>query len=166
MRPLLHDNGLGPEICGQPRHRENFFYRNPYVDAQGKPLPDARAPTCWTYDPSVEGRFKLYVASMQDLLHPPQRQPKITRFDLDVPLVAGLRLVENGKETQLAGLTIVVPKGSSSARLAISGTSSSSTTWSTCACIRRCCSRNSRPASGPRTVRLCSPTCRRLRGNC
>ena len=115
--PMLHDNGLGPEICGQPRHRENFFYRNPYVDAQGKPLPDARAPTCWTYDPSVEGRFKLYVASMQDLLHPPQRQPKITRFDLDVPLVAGLRLLENGKETQLAGLTIVVPKGSSSARL-------------------------------------------------
>jgi hypothetical protein len=113
----MHDNALGPEICGQPRHRENYFYRNSYVDARGKPLPTAQAPACWTYDPSVEGRFKLYVASMQALLHPAQRPPKITHFDVDVPLSAGLRLVEGGKERQLAGLSIMVPAGSSSARL-------------------------------------------------
>jgi hypothetical protein len=115
--PFLHDNSLGPEICGQPQHRENFFYRNSYVDAQGKPLADARAPACWTYDPSVEGRFKLYIASMQALLHPAQRPSKITHFDVDVPLVAGLRMVEGGKERQLAGLSMIIPAGSSSARL-------------------------------------------------
>jgi hypothetical protein len=115
--PFLHNNAMGPEICGQPSDRANFFYRNSYADAQGKPVADTDAPACWAYDPSVDGRFKLYVASMQALLTPAQRRPKITRFDLDVPLVAGLRLVEDGKEKQIAGLTIVVPAGSSAARL-------------------------------------------------
>src|SRR3546814_15505438 len=54
---------------------------------------------------------------MQALLKPDQRTSKITRFDVDVPLAAGLRTVVDGKEKQIAGLTIVVPKGSSSARL-------------------------------------------------
>lgn len=115
--PFMHNNALGPEICGQPRDRDNFFYRNSHVDAQGKPLPDAKAPVCWTYDPSVDGRFKLYVTSMQALLNPAQRAPKITRFDLDVPLMAGLRVVEDGQEKQIAGLRIVVPKGGSAGRL-------------------------------------------------
>lgn len=110
--PFMHDNSVGPEICGQPAHRENFFYRDPYVVAPGQ-----AAPRCRAYDPSVEGRFSLYVASMQELLHPAQRIPKVTRFDVDVPLVAGLRTVADGKEKQVAGLTIVVPKGTSSARL-------------------------------------------------
>src|SRR3546814_9678950 len=54
---------------------------------------------------------------LQALLNPDQRTSKITRFDVDVPLAAGLRTVVDGKEKQIAGLTIVVPKGSSSARL-------------------------------------------------
>src|SRR3546814_13307992 len=54
---------------------------------------------------------------MQALLNPDQRTSKITRFDVDVPLAAGLRTVVDGKEKQIAGLTIVVPKGSYSARL-------------------------------------------------
>lgn len=115
--PFMHNNAIGPEICGQPAHRENYFYRNPYADQKGRQPLTTNAPQCWTYDPGVDGRFKLYVASMQDLLHPAQRIPKITRFDVDVPLVAGLRMVADGKEKQVAGLTIVVPKGSSSARL-------------------------------------------------
>jgi mono/diheme cytochrome c family protein len=115
--PFMHNNAIGPEICGKPRNRENDFYRNPYTDANGKPLPLADAPTCLAYDPGVDGRFELYVDSMKALLHPDQRTPKITRFDVDVPLAAGLRTVVDGKEKQIAGLTIVVPKGSSSARL-------------------------------------------------
>src|SRR3546814_481780 len=103
--------------CGKPRNKENDFYRNSYADADGKPLPAADAPACVAYDPGVDGRFELYVASMQALLNPDQRTSKITRFDVDVPLAAGLRTVVDGKEKQIAGLTIVVPKGSSSARL-------------------------------------------------
>ena len=115
--PFAHNNAIGPEICGNPVNRENDFYRNAYVDAQGKPLAAGNAPTCRAYDPGVDGRFELYVDSMRALLHPSQRVPKITRFDVDVPLAAGLRMVSDGKEKQIAGLTIVVPKGSSSARL-------------------------------------------------
>ncbi|HEY9541324.1 MAG TPA: hypothetical protein VIR05_06780 [Luteimonas sp.] len=115
--PFMHNNAVGPEICGKPHNKENDFYRNSYADADGKPLPAADAPACVAYDPGVDGRFELYVASMQALLNPDQRTSKITRFDVDVPLAAGLRTVVDGKEKQIAGLTIVVPKGSSSARL-------------------------------------------------
>jgi hypothetical protein len=116
--PFLHNNALGPELCGQPQNRANFFYRSSYVDPVTKQtLPADKAPACWAYDPSVEGRFKLYVASMEELLNPARRLPKITRFDADVPLGMGLRVVEDGKEKQVAGLTIVVPKGASAAAL-------------------------------------------------
>ena len=116
--PFMHNNALGPEICGQPKNRDNFFYRSTYVDpATKQPLPADKAPACWAYDPSVDGRFKLYVASMEDLLNPAKRLPKITRFDADVPIGMGLRVVEDGKEKQVVGLTIVVPKGASSAAL-------------------------------------------------
>src|SRR5215510_7738330 len=30
--PVTHNNALGPEICGQPKNRDNFFYRSTYVD--------------------------------------------------------------------------------------------------------------------------------------
>ena len=116
--PFLHNNALGPEICGQPKNRENFFYRSSYVDPATKQLlPADKAPACWAYDPSVDGRFKLYVASMEELLNPAQRLPKITRFDDDVPIGMGLRVVEDGKEKQVVGLTIVIPRGASSAAL-------------------------------------------------
>jgi mono/diheme cytochrome c family protein len=116
--PFMHNNALGPELCGQPQNRANFFYRSSYVDPVTKQtLPADKAPACWAYDPSVEGRFKLYVASMEELLNPARRLPKITRFDADVPLGMGLRVVEDGKEKQVAGLTIVVPKGASAAAL-------------------------------------------------
>jgi len=116
--PFMHNNALGPEICGKPANAENFLYRSPYVDRQSKAtLPADAAPGCWPYDPSVDGRFKLYVASMEELLHPDRRVPKITRFDVDVPLPMGVRTVEDGKEKQLLGMTIVLPKGMNSAGL-------------------------------------------------
>jgi hypothetical protein len=114
----MHNNALGPEICGQPKNRDNFFYRSTYIDpATRQLLPADKAPACWAYDPSVDGRFKLYVASMEELLNPAKRLPKVTRFDVDVPIGMGLRVVEDGKEKQVAGLTIVIPRGASSAAL-------------------------------------------------
>lgn len=115
--PFMHNNAIGPEICGQPANRGNDFYRDAYTGSDGKPLPAGQAPACLPYDPGVEGRFELYVASMRALLDPASRIPKVTRFDVDVPLSAGLRTVEDGEEKQVAGITIVVPKGSSAARL-------------------------------------------------
>jgi hypothetical protein len=65
----------------------------------------------------VEGRFSLYVASMEDLLNPGRRVAKITKFDADVPLPVGLRAVDEGKEKQILGMTVVLPKGMNSAGL-------------------------------------------------
>lgn len=57
--PFMHDNGIGPELCGGP------------VDP----------PECRSFDPSVEGRYQLFKDSMAQLLNPDKRIPKITRTD-------------------------------------------------------------------------------------
>ncbi len=93
--PFLHNNSVGPELCGWGGNGAQEFYRPSYVDASlpGKPpLAKAAQPACWQYDPSVEGRFKLYVASMNDLLNPAQRIPKATQLDHDIVLDIGPRL--------------------------------------------------------------------------
>ena len=30
--PFMHNNAVGPEICGKPQNNGNSFYRSPYVD--------------------------------------------------------------------------------------------------------------------------------------
>jgi hypothetical protein len=113
----LHNNSVGPEICGKPQNKDNFFYRSPYVDRATK-QPMANPPACWEYDPSVEGRFKLFVASMQELLTPEEQRPaKITTFDADVLIPLGLRLKDGEQEKQLFGLTVTIPAGTRSAGL-------------------------------------------------
>ena len=32
--PFMHNNAIGPEICGKPSNKDNDFYRAPYVDAR------------------------------------------------------------------------------------------------------------------------------------
>jgi mono/diheme cytochrome c family protein len=115
--PLMHNNAMGPEICGKPKDKANDFYRSPYIDrTTGKPLPDA--PSCREYDPSVDGRFNLFVDSMKELLTPEDKRPaKLTRFDLDVPISVALRVNEGGAEKELYGLTVVIPKGTTSGAL-------------------------------------------------
>jgi hypothetical protein len=114
----MHTNAIGPELCGQPANKANQFYRSPYVDAAGKTLPADKAPACWAYDPSVEGRFKLYVASMEDLLNPDKRVPKISRFDKEVRMALGPRTWDGKEEKQILGFTLVLPAGTSVGALA------------------------------------------------
>jgi hypothetical protein len=116
--PFMHNNAIGPELCGQPANKANDFYRSPYVDAGKKTLPPDKAPACWPYDPTVEGRFKLYVASMEDLLHPAQRVPKMARFDKDVRIALGPRTWDGSEESQVLGFTVVLPAGTSVAGMA------------------------------------------------
>jgi hypothetical protein len=115
--PFLHNNALGPELCGKPASAVNDFYRSPYVDASGALLPKDTAPTCWAFDPSVEGRFRLYKASMEELLNPDKRVPKVTRFSEEVPIAFGPRLWDGEKERQVLGFEIVIPSGASAAAL-------------------------------------------------
>jgi hypothetical protein len=113
----MHNNAVGPEICGNPANADNAFYRSPYADPRTKePVKDA--PHCSVYDPSVEGRYKVFVASARELLAPEeQRRPKITRFDVDVPLPFELRINDDGTEKRLHGFTVVIPQGTGAGRL-------------------------------------------------
>jgi hypothetical protein len=75
--PFMHNTAIGPELCGGPTDPSAELYRSPYVlrgTWQRMPNP----PPCWRFDPSVEGRYKLFKASMEELLNPEKRVPKIT----------------------------------------------------------------------------------------
>lgn len=114
--PFMHNNAIGPELCGWGEPGPYELYRSSYVDASqpGKPpLAKDRQPACWKYDPSVDGRFKLYVASMQDLLNPSQRIPKALKLDQDIVLDIGPRIWDGQDEKRLVGFTVRVPAGAS-----------------------------------------------------
>lgn len=113
--PFMHNNALGPEICGEPKNRANDFYRATYVDAAGALLTDQ--PKCWRYDPSVQGRYDLFKASMEQLLNPAERTPKITKVSEDIVIELGPRLWDGEEEKQLLGLKLVVPAGTNAGAL-------------------------------------------------
>jgi hypothetical protein len=115
--PFLHNNALGPELCGRPANKANDFYRSPYVTADGKPLDGPAAPACSLYDPSVEGRFALFKASMRDLLNPQQRVAKITRFSENVTIPFGPRIWDGEEEQQVLGFKVTIPSGTRSGAL-------------------------------------------------
>ncbi len=104
--PFMHNNAIGPEICGKPSDAALDFYVSPYVDAQGKPLADP--PPCWPFDPSVEGRYALYKASMESLLNPGSRIPKMATLDHDI-------IIDVASEIEIGdldiGLALRVPQG-------------------------------------------------------
>jgi hypothetical protein len=104
--PFMLNNAIGPEVCGKPSKPELDLYSSPYVDADGKPL--ANPPACWPYDVSVEGRYKLFKASVDELLHPQQRVGKMFLTDREIVF----DVAPDVKIGDLAtGLSIVVPKG-------------------------------------------------------
>ena len=110
--PFMHNNAIGPEICGGP---EDEHYNPPYVDEKAMTL-SANPPACWPFDPSVDGRFKLYKASMGDLLNPSKRVPKITLFNRDVVIKLFPKLSDGNVERYLDA-AIVFPKGTPSSRI-------------------------------------------------
>ncbi len=114
--PFLHNNSVGPELCGWGGDTSNPYelYRSSYVDTSkpgNPPLAQDLQPACWKYDPSVEGRFDLYVASMNDLLNPAKRIPKATKLDQDIVLDIGPRIFDGKEEKRVVGFTVRVPAG-------------------------------------------------------
>jgi hypothetical protein len=104
--PFMHNNAIGPEVCGKPSKPELDFYSSPYVGADGKPL--ANPPACQPYDVSVEGRYKLFKASMNDLLNPQTRINKQFLTDRDIVFDVAPNMKIGDITT---GLSVVVPKG-------------------------------------------------------
>ena len=106
--PFMHNNAIGPELCGRPTDPADEFYRSPYVDASGKRLADG--PDCVAYDPSVEGRYRLFRASVERLLNPDSRIPKITLIDQPIRRAIGPKLWD-GESEKLIGFEIEIPAG-------------------------------------------------------
>jgi hypothetical protein len=110
--PFMHNNAIGPEICGQPANKENDFHRSRYTDVDGKLL--ASQPECVRYDPSVEGRFDLYKRSMYELLHPKERGIKRTLTNADLIVDVGIRSLDGKTEKPLLGFgQVKIPAGAS-----------------------------------------------------
>ena len=80
--PFMHNNAIGPEVCGKPAEQAVDFYSSPYVDANDKPL--ANPPPCVHFDASVEGRYQLFKESMDQLLNPAKRGRKVNLLDQDI----------------------------------------------------------------------------------
>lgn len=99
--PFMHNNAVGPEICGNAK---NAFLLN--VE---------NVTSCTPFDPSVEGRLKLYEQSMDMLLHPEKRGKKRTLTSEEIRIPVGPRLFDSNKNNR--GFTIVIPKGISVARV-------------------------------------------------
>jgi len=104
--PFMHNNAVGPEVCGKPSRKETDFYSSPYVDQNDRPA--ANQPPCLAFDPSIEGRYRLYKDSMQDLLYPNQRLRKVTLTDQDIVIDVAPDFKLGGVE---GGLALVLPKG-------------------------------------------------------
>ncbi len=110
--PFMHNNAIGPEICGKPANKANDFHRARYVDADGKLLPEQ--PDCLRYDPSVEGRFALYRRSMHELLNPQERGRKRTLTNADLLIDVGVRPLDGKSEKPLLGFgQVKIPAGTS-----------------------------------------------------
>jgi len=108
--PFMHNNAIGPEICGKPDNKDNDFHRARYADADNHLL--ASQPECLRYDPSVEGRFDLYKRSMHELLHPGERGRKITLTNADLLIDLGIRPLEGKTEKPLGGFgQVKIPMG-------------------------------------------------------
>ena len=107
--PLMHNNSIGPEVCGKPADPRNSFYVSPYVDAQDKPLKNP--PACWPFDPSMDGRYKLFKASMAELLTPPDKRPrKVTLLNEPIVIEALHKIVDPVDKKQMQ-VRIMIPAG-------------------------------------------------------
>ena len=109
--PFMHNNAVGPEVCGGS---VDEHYHSSYVDNAGQPL--SSPPPCWVFDPSVEGRFKLYKASMKELLNPSQRIPKVTGFNSEVTIRLFPKLSDSHVE-RFVDTAIRFPAGTPAARI-------------------------------------------------
>ena len=107
--PFMHNNAIGPEVCGKSTDPLEL-YRSPYV-MRGTWTRMPTPPPCVAFDPSVEGRYRLFKASVEELLNPGARLPKITLVDqpiiIDGPTFPGK---EQGFELQIpAGIPASIP---------------------------------------------------------
>jgi hypothetical protein len=102
--PFMHNNAIGPEVCDAPRDPAAALYRSPYV-LPGTWTRMPNPPACAPFDPSVEGRYRLFTASVEELLNPERRLPKVKL--IDQPIVIDGPTFPGGTE----GFELQIPAG-------------------------------------------------------
>ncbi|HWM90929.1 MAG TPA: cytochrome c [Thermoanaerobaculia bacterium] len=107
--PFLHNNAIGPEICGKPADPNTDLYRSPYVQPASFQRVEP-APDCWAYDPSVDGRYKLFKASVDELLNPDKRGRKVSLLDENIRIDFGPNTLGD-RDIKIKNLKLVIPEG-------------------------------------------------------
>jgi hypothetical protein len=96
--PFLHNNSVGPEICGYDTNPEFNPWRS---TIDGRQFDPAKKYTCdRTFDPTTDGRLKLFEASVDELLTPSeQRRKKVALTDKAIrfPLAMSLNLFKTAE---------------------------------------------------------------------
>jgi len=106
--PFMLNNAMGPEVCGKPSNPDFNFYSSPYVDDNDKLI--ANPPPCVAFDPSVEGRYRLFKDSIDQLLNPAKRGRKVNLADKDIII----DIVSNVKlgPIDIDSFSVKLPQGS------------------------------------------------------
>ncbi len=104
--PFMHNNAIGPEICGRPSDIASSKWRTSVDQKQGS----ADKMMCEQgFDPSAMGRLKLFEASVDELLTPEgARRKKISKTDesIIIPIAAEVALLKSP-----VPLTLEIPAG-------------------------------------------------------
>jgi hypothetical protein len=87
--PFMHNNAIGPEICGKPANPDNDFHRARYVDRDGKLL--ATQPDCLRYDPTWKAASSSTSARCTNCCNPKERGSKRTLTNADLIIDLGIR---------------------------------------------------------------------------
>ena len=133
----MHNNAIGPELCGNPANKANDFYgQRPALRGWQQHPPAAARPAAGLLPvrPQRRGRFELFKRSMDALLNPAKRIPKVTLLNEDVTMRIGPQAVdgtdrESCSASSSPSLTRSTGAASPPARWATSSTRSSWSTW-------------------------------------
>ncbi len=104
--PFMHNNAIGPEICGKPSRPALDFYSSPYVDADGQPLADP--PACWPSTPASRAATSSTRRRCRSSSNPDQRIPKMFVLDRDIVIDIAPKVELLGRDL---GLSLTIPAG-------------------------------------------------------
>jgi hypothetical protein len=108
----MHNNAIGPEICGKPANKDNDFHRARYAGADNKPA--GRAARLPALRPERRWPFRALQALDARAAAPrrPRPQDDLTNADLLIDL--GIRPLEGKVEKPLGGFgQVKIPMGAS-----------------------------------------------------
>ena len=124
--PFMHNNAIGPELCGQPANKTNQFYRSPYVDENKKTLEADKARRAGRTTQVSRAVSSSMSRRWRNCLPRPTNS-KLARFDKEFEC-AWAAYLGWAEEKQVLGFTLVLPAGTVSARWRAFSTRLSSTT--------------------------------------